>query len=526
MLIAACDAAVVPRTTTPPPRGTVQAGGALRVALDGRITTLDPQNAGDASTVQVTRQIFETLVDEVGGRIVPKLAESWSVSADGRTWTLSLRRGVKFHDGTDLDAAAVVASFDRARLTTDALRGPPSADRFAAFAALWGGFDGASVLVKVEAKDPATVVFTTRVPFGPFLSALAAPASAIVSPASLRQDPIGWAGIGSRGAAGTGPFVFRPGAWQGDGEIALERNPAYWAKDQAGTPLPYLERVVFRALPDEATRVAALRAGDVDAVRDLSPAALTAVRADPKLEVLARPALGVVYLGLRRSMAPFDRLEARRAVAAALDEDALASAAFAGEAKAATQFVAPGTLGYDDTILEFARQDTAAARRLLADAGHAQGLEVDLYYPTAWRPAYVEARRVAESVAADLARIGINATPRATDGATLRADAGAGRFALWLDDWIGASADPDASLGALFASADPVIGELLRQARSETDESKRGELYKQVSKLVQRDALAIPLVHPSPPLVVSRKVRGLVPLRGGGEALTGVWIGR
>ena len=119
LVLSACQVPLVPgvSTPTPTPAGTTEAGGTFRVALTADATTLDPWNANDTNTMLVTRQIFETLVEyDAGGfKIVPKLAETWSVSPDGRSWTFALRRGVKFHDGTDLDAAAVVLNIDRAR---------------------------------------------------------------------------------------------------------------------------------------------------------------------------------------------------------------------------------------------------------------------------------------------------------------------------------------------------------------------------------------------------------------------------
>src|SRR4030088_1672291 len=150
LALSACQVAPAPGGATPSPTsaGRVDWGGSFRVALSADGTTLDPWNANEPSTLLVTRQIFETLVDyEPGGfKIVPKLAESWSLSPDGRAWTFTLRRGVKFHDGTDLDAAAVVLNFERARQTANGLGGAAGADRYRTYAALLEGFDDASVI--------------------------------------------------------------------------------------------------------------------------------------------------------------------------------------------------------------------------------------------------------------------------------------------------------------------------------------------------------------------------------------------
>ena len=529
LALTACQVAPVPgvSTPTPAPAGSAEVGGTFRVALTGDPTTLDPWNANDANTLLVTRQIFETLVDYAPGgfKIVPKLAESWSVSSDGRSWTFALRRGVKFQDGTDLDAAAVVLNLDRARQVEHPLRGGAGADRYRAYAALLGGFDTASLIARVEATDEMTVVITTKTAFGPLLADLAMPSFAIVSPKSMRDDPAGWAAPGSSGAAGTGPFVVRPGAWQPGQQLALERNAAYWAKDPGGTQLPYVDRVVLRVIKEESARIGELRSGGLDVVRDITVGSLSTVKADPNLQLLPRPAFNVSYLGIAGA-APFDKAEVRRAVAMAVDRSLLVATLYSGAGRPASQLLAPGLLGYDDSVLEFYRLDTAAAKRLLADAGAPSGFATELWYPPAWRTQYPDPKRVAESVAADLAKIGIVATLRTEDAGTYRADASAARLALWLGETGSDSADPDSFFSDGGAWAGGVVRELLRRARYEADASKRTELYKQVSKLIQQDASRIPLVHAEALVATTKKVRGLVPHPIGVDAYGQVWLGR
>ncbi|MEO8631742.1 MAG: ABC transporter substrate-binding protein [Chloroflexota bacterium] len=530
LALAGCQAAPTLGASTPPPTpaGGVDLGGAFRVALTADATTLDPWNAGDANTMLVTRQVFETLVDyETGGfKIVPKLAESWTVSADGRSWTFVLRRGVKFHDGTDLDAAAVALNFDRARLSAHPLRGAAGADRFRAYASLLEGFDEASVIARVEAKDPATVVITTRVPFGPLLADLATPAFAIVSAKSLRDDPAAWSAPLSAGASGTGPFVFRPGAWQAGQQITLERNATYWMKDLSGASLPYADRVVFRVIKDETSRIAELRGGGVDVVRDVTASALPTVKADPNLQVITRAAAGVTFLGIAATTAPFDKVEVRRAIAMAIDKPLLATALFSGIGRPASQLLAPGMLGYDDSVVEFHRYDTAAAKRLLADAGLPSPFATELWYPTTWRPHHPDPRRVAESVAADLAKIGIAATVRAAEPVAYRADIRADRLPLWIGEAVGEGADPDALFADGGAWAGDVVRELLRRARYDADASKRTELYKQASKLIQQDAARVPLIYVDSLVAATKKVRGLSPHPIGVEPYTLIRFGR
>src|SRR6185503_14405037 len=222
----------------------------------------------------------------------------------------------------------------------------------------------------------------------------------IVSPKSMRDDPAGWSTPASRGAAGTGPFVFRPGAWQPGQQIALERSAEYRTKDQAGAALPYADRVVLRVIRDETARIAELRSGGLDAVRDVTPLTLPSVRGDPNLQLLVRPAATTTFLGVA-AVAPFDKLEVRRAIAMAIDKSLLATTLFSGAGRPASQLLPPGMLGYDDSVVEFYRLDIAGAKRLLAGAGVASGVTTELWYPSAWRAHYPEPKRVAESIAAD-----------------------------------------------------------------------------------------------------------------------------
>ena len=180
--------------------------------------------------------------------------------------------------------------------------------------------------------------------------------------------------------------------------------------------------------------------------------------------------------------------------------------------------------GYDDTIAEFTKYDAGAAKKLLADAGSANGFSTDLWYAPASRSALPDPKRIAESIAADLAKIGISVSLRTADASTLGALSRAGSLPLWIDDRTADRADPADFFDGV--STDPVANELLRRAGAEPDASKRGELYKQVTKMFQRQIPRIPLFHASPAIALTRKLPGLIPQPIVGESFAGVWIGR
>jgi peptide/nickel transport system substrate-binding protein len=467
--------------------------------------------ASDAQTVVFTLGIpfapfLATLAAGSFGIVNPACfaqGPSWSTSADGRVWTFRLRQGVTFHDGTPLDAASVVRNFERAR----------------AFAR----FELGALLASVAAPDASTVVMTLTTSYAPLLATLAAGSFGIVNPACFAQGP-SWATAGSRCAQGTGPFRLEPGAWRAGDSVTLQRNPAYWGRDADGRALPYVDTLVFRAMRDDAARVSELRAAGIAVALDVGPSSLPAVRADPNLTIRRRPSYDVSYLGIGTGVKPFDNADVRRAVALSIDRATIVQTVYGGEARAASQLLPPGLLGYDDTIVEFTRYDASAAKKLLTDAGFGAGISAELWYVPAARSALPDPRRIAETIAADLAKIGITVRLVAADASAIDAAARAGTLALWIDDRTADRADPDEFFTGV--SADPIANELLRRARIELDASKRGELYKQVTKMWQLDIPRVPLFHAAPPVALTRKLPGLVPQPIVGESFAGVWIGR
>ena len=478
---------VPPASATPAPTG-AQQGGTLRVALPAEVTAFDPWTA-DAASLMATRQIFETLVevDPATSRITPGLASSWQMTNDGASWTFTLRDGVLFHDGVPLDASSVIASFERGRTT-----------RTSAYRAL---FDDPSAIATVVAVDPRTVRFDLRAPFGPFLAHLAAPQAAIARASGV----------------GTGPFTASASALAPDGTLTLGRNDFYWRRDSTGKQLPYLDGLILRPVRDATSRLAELRAGRVDVALDLPIAQASSARSDPSLVVSPRKEAALASLGID-TIAPFDRPEVRRAVAMAVNRNAL-SAVYAGTSRPATQVVPPGSLGYDDSVIEFAPLDTDAGRKALADAHVATPIAADLAYPNAPTAAYPDPQRIAQSIAADLGKVGIVARLRAVDPTALRE-----AKATFTLDTTAIGLDPDDVFWPLYGVDDPsgaslLVG-LVRKGRTEADPNKRAELYKQVSKIARTDALRVPLLFADRPNASTARLVGYT----GIEYFGTVWL--
>jgi ABC-type transport system substrate-binding protein len=490
VLVAICfvlgSCTLTPTLPTPTPTPAIP-GGTLRVAMTSEAASLDPWS--EAASLVATRQVFETLVavDPATSRITPALASSWQMTNDGATWTFTLRDGVRFHDGSALDAATVAASFERGRTA-----------RASSYRALFGE---PSAIQSVQAVDPRTVRFDLRSPFGPFLAHLGAPQAAI-----------------ARGSAGTGPFAAPAGALGPDGALTLRRNDAYWGRDAAGRQLPYLDGLVLRPVPDAMSRLVELRTGRAEVALDLPVAQASTARSDPSLAVSPRKDAALASLGINTTATPFDRTEARRAVAMAVNRNALA-AVYGGTSRPATQAVPPGSVAYDDSVVEFAALDADGARKALADAHIATPISADLAYPSVPTAAYPDPQRIAQSIAADLGKIGIVARLRSVDPAALR-EAGA-TFTL---DTSVIGLDPDDVFWPLYGLDDPsgtslIVG-LVRKARADADPTKRAELYKQVSKIARTDALRVPLLFADKPNAATARLVGY----SGIEYFGTVWL--
>jgi ABC-type transport system substrate-binding protein len=465
---------VPPSTATPVPSG-ANVGGTLRVALPAEVTSFDPWNADPPSLV-ATRQIFETLVevDPATSRITPALASSWEMTNDGASWTFTLREGISFHDRSPFDAASVAASFERGRTTR-------------AYGVL---FDDPAAIKSVEALDPHTVRIDLRAPFGPFLAHLASPQAAIAR----------------ANGAGTGPFAASAVALAPDGTLTLRANDSYWRRDPFGKRLPYLDGLVLRPVRDATSRLVELRAGRVEVSLDLPIAQTSSARSDPSLVVSPRKDAAVASLGIDTGTAPFDRPEARRAVAMAVNRSALA-AIYAGTSRPATQVVPPGSLGYDESVVEFAALDVDAARKALADGHVPTPVSADLAYPSAPTAAYPDPQRIAQSIAADLGKLGIVARLRAVDSTTI--DDVKATFTL---DTTAVGLDPDDVFWPLYGGDDPSVTSLIvglvRKARADADPTKRAELYKQVSKIARTEALRVPLLFADRPNAATARLVG------------------
>ena len=354
--------------------GPLMAEGSLTVAMQLEPPHLDPTSAAAGAIDSVTySNIFEGLTRFMGdGSVVPGLAQSWEISDDGLTYTFKLQSGVRFHDGTTMDAEDVKFSLDRAR-------GEDSAN---AQKALFAGISDVTVV------DPLTVKVTLSEANGNFLFNMAWGDAVIVAPESIQNiktNPIG-----------TGAFKFTN--WvQGD-KIEIERNPDYW-----GTPA-ILDKATFKFISDPTAAFAAVMAEDVDVFSGFpAPENLPQFEADPRFQVLVGSTEGETILATNNKTPPFDDVRVREALAHAIDRQAIIDGAMFGYGTPIGTHFAPHNPAYVDLTGNSA-YDPDLSRKLLAEAGFADGFETTLHLPP---PSY--ARRGGEIIAAQLAEVGIKA---------------------------------------------------------------------------------------------------------------------
>lgn len=328
----------------------------------------------------------------------------------------------------------------------------------------------------------------------PFMPSLwAAPYYQFGSPAAIEEAGVRY-GTPGYGPVGTGPFRFVE--WLEGERLVLERNDAY-RDGPAG-----VERVVFRGIDEPTARLAELQAGTIDIAVLLAADDLSFVEADQELRAeLAETELNTGYLGLHQANAPFDDPLVRRAVAHAIDREAIIDAFYAGLGVVPEDYLPPVVFGHgEDWPYAY---DPERALELLTEAGYPDGFATELWYMPVSRPYFPAPRPIAETVASYLADVGIHAELMSVDWATYLVDCATGKFPIYMLGWNLDYADPDNIMTGLFggdAARDlgwdsPETVAVLEDARRSADEAERQALYARVNDTVADEAVAIPMAH-------------------------------
>jgi peptide/nickel transport system substrate-binding protein len=517
-------------------------GGGGNIFTFGRgadSVSLDPINMADTESSKVCRQIFDGLLDFApeSTDVVPALAtEVPQPENGGLQYTFNLREGVKFHDGEPLNAEAVVFNFERWRFTDNEYHtgGGSQTTEFSYYSAMFNGYDDDSVIESVEAVDDYAVRFTLKEPQGPFLKNVAMITFAMASPKAIRenvenfwQEPVG-----------TGPFKFV--SWDKGSQLKREKNADWWGTDLPegeGGGGPFVDQVVFRSIPDNTSRTAALTGGELSAADGLPPDDVPTVQQAEGLKIDYRPPLTIGYLAMNVQKEPFNDPKVRQAINMAIDMPKIVEAFFGETGDVATTYMPPTVPFFDDQI-EHYPFDPEGARQMLQEAG-VENLEPTLWYMPVPRPYMPDGKGIAQAMQQDLKEVGINAKLVTYEWGTYLQRTGKGDHDMALLGWTGDNGDPDNFLNVLLSSKtatetsalniayykNPEVDKILDQAQTSIDENERQKLYFQAQEMLVDDAPWVPIAYVKPPVGLQNQVQGFHPNPTGGEPFNSVELG-
>jgi peptide/nickel transport system substrate-binding protein len=465
--------------------------GALVVAEAADVQALDPLRVTDSESIEVGSLMFEGLLRWKPGTtdITEGLATQWRVSADGTVWTFELRSGVKFHDGTSLDAAAVVFSFERllnkshpfylSKADANYRRG------------LLSSID------KVVATGTMTVEIHTTKPYAPLLGDVAM--FPIVSPAGVRQ----WGDAFREHPVGSGPFQIVE--WHRGEQVVVRRWDGYWGDK------PTIDRIVFRVIVDARQRLVELESGSVDLATAILPDEQPFVELHPDLHLYTTAGNDVSYLAFNTQRPPFNDPLVRRAVSYAINKEPIVKLAFQGRAVPADGPLPPTQWGYHQPKSRYG-YDLVTARKLLNEAIANKTFDPDKVYRffalSTPRPYFSQPERVARFLQSAMAQVGIKTELVLQPYTEHKASVEAAEHDLAIFGWVGDTGDPDNFLYVLFHSdntrvpgaqniafyRDPKVDEMLSRART-SDKATRTDLYAQVQDTIADAAPWVPLAH-------------------------------
>ena len=444
----------------------------------------------DASSVPIYNRLLE--FERGGTKTLPGLAESYTVSDDGLTYTFKLRQGVKWHSSKlfkptrDFNADDVVFSFERQRDPNHPFH-KVSGGTYEYFDSM----DMGKLLKSVEKVDDHTVKFTLTAPQAPFLANMAMDFASILSaeyaaammkagtPEKVDLEPIG-----------TGPFQLV--AYQRDAVIRYKANPDYWAGKAP------IDNLVFAITPDASVRYQKLKAGECQVMAYPNPADIPAMKDDPAVNLMSSEGLNIGYHAYNTEKKPFDDPRVRKALNMAVNKQAIIDAVFQGAGKAAKNPIPPTMWSYNDAVQDDP-YDPEAAKKLLAEAG-VSNLKTNIWAMPVQRPYNPNAKRMAELIQADWKAVGVDAEIVSYEWGEYLKRSAAGEHETVLLGWTGDNGDPDNFLFALL-SCEAVKGqnnrarwcnkefnELITKAQRSSDLAERTKLYEEAQVVFKREA--------------------------------------
>ncbi|XTZ40371.1 ABC transporter substrate-binding protein [Salmonella enterica] len=465
----------------------------------------------DASAVPVYNRLVDFKVGTT--ELQPSLAERWEVSEDGKVYTFHLRHGVKFQSNKyftpsrDFNADDVIFSFMRQKDANNPYHNV-SNGTYANFESLEFG----SLITAIDKVDDYTVRFTLAHPEAPFVADLGWYFASILSaeyadamlkagtPQRVDMDPIG-----------TGPF--RLAQYQKDSRILFTAFDEYWQGKSK------IDRLVFSITPDASVRVAKLEKNECQVMPFPNPADLPRLKENKDITLMSKAGLNTGFLAFNTQKAPLDNVKVRQALAMAINKPAIIQAVFQGTGTSAKNLLPPGVWSADDELKDY-DYNPEQAKALLKEAGLPAGTTIDLWAMPVQRPYNPNAKRMAEMIQADWARVGVQANVVTYEWGEYLKRVKSGEHQAALMGWTTATGDPDNFFGPLFTCTSanggsnsakwcyPPFDKLISEAKTTTDQTKRVALYKQAQQMMHDQMPAVMIAHSTIFEPVRKEVQG------------------
>jgi len=458
----------------------------FRLGVADDALTIDPIASSDNPSIWAELQIYDQLVrpSHDGTKLEPGIAESWTISPDGKELHFKLRPEAKFSDGAPVTADDVVFSLKRA----------------AGEKSEWARFF--KPITSYDTPDDHTVVMKLDKPFTPILNNLAL-FSASILPAKLVQEQ---GNAFFEHPIGSGPFILK--AWnRGQGQEFV-KNPNYWEKGK-----PSLDSASVEVVPEDNSRVLKLKAGELDAIIDVPFNQAETLKSDQGVKVGVAPVFRIDMVQLNTTKKPFDNLAVRQALNYALDKDAIIKGVLRGNAKPATSSLP--IMAYHNTELKPYPLDLAKAKALLAEGGVPDGFKTSMLVPAG----DVTARQVASAVQASLKKVGVDVALQTIEGSSQFSTTKSGNFEMSLSYATSDTIDPDQLVG--FTAVNPEranafhtqwkserLNDLYAQERTTGDGPERAKQFQEIEALVHDGAPFIFLHAPNAPYASRANVSG------------------
>ncbi|MCP3021556.1 ABC transporter substrate-binding protein [Cupriavidus basilensis] len=466
----------------------------FKLAMSSPPTSMDPHFYNLFSNINVSEHMFECLVKmDADSKIIPGLAESWKL-VNNLTWEFKIRKGVKFHDGSELTTDDIVWSLER----PSTIQNSP------------GKFDVyTKAIINKKVIDKYTIQLTTNTPYPLMLNDLT---SIFIVQKKATQGLTSDDFAQGKGMIGTGPFKFV--SYARDDRVELVKNPDYWG------PKPAWDKVTLRFIPNPATRMAALLSGDVQAIENVPTPDLPQVRKDPKLSFFSKISHRVIYLytddkkdkspfvttkeGAPMDKNPLKDARVRNAISMAINRQGIKDRLMEGLAEPTNNLVPPTLFGYNPN-LKTVKYDPEGAKKLLAEAGYPNGFGITLHTPN---NRYVNDEKIAQTIAQNLTRIGIATKVEAMPMATYSSKGIKHEFSFGLLGWGAQTGEVSSPLRALLACEDPKKGfgttnwgeycnpkmdVVLEKALATVDDGERSKLLQEATAIAINDGGIIPI---------------------------------